>query len=193
MNASEDKGNLNGFLAKLVGTHARTHPIVRSELSMGEVLRCLADIEADATAYYEELAEHTDLPWVRDFALGLAKAEKQHQDDFLEHASRMEGGLGGGNNRLHAPLSDELVRLLSERITLSPKGVERTAVYLGEKDAVELAIQAERRTVRLLTQLRGHVHGEQRGHLDRVLVEEQQHQSFLENLHREHFGGGETG
>ncbi len=184
MSDSEKSGALSGFLRKLKGGF----PAMTSEVSVIDVLKRLADIECDATAYYEGIAQHSDLPWVREFASRLADAEKRHRDQFLAYADQLEGSLQGASNRLATPLTEELSRLLAMRITLPGESAERTAVYLSEKDAVEVAIQAERNAIRMLSQLRNHVPAEQHVHLDRVVAEEQQHQAFLENLLRERFG-----
>ncbi len=177
------EGSFSGLLKKFAGSR----PALRPEVSVSEVLRRLGEIEADAVAYYEALAKHTDLPWVRQFALRLAEAEKGHQEHFLSEAAAAASASGEDGNRLKEPLSEELVQLLSVRLPL-PRGIEKTAIYVGEADAVELAINAERCAVRLLTQLRGYVPEAQRGYVDRVVEEERHHQSFLEGLYEKHFG-----
>ncbi len=183
MKYSEKKGRLATFLKN----RSEVPLTLRNEVTLSEVLYLLGDIEADATEYYTRLAEFTDLPWVRDFALKLAGAEEQHRRSFLDFACKVESKEGGENNCLKEPLSEELLNLFSERITLSSSGVEKTAAYIGEKDAIELAIVAEIKTVKLLSQLQGYLPEEQQCCINRIVNEEKQHQSFLESLYRKHF------
>ena len=72
MSESEGKRGLVSFLRRL----GVQRPALSSQVSAAEVLRRLAQIEEDAAAYYSALAQHSDLPWVRQFALRLAEEEK---------------------------------------------------------------------------------------------------------------------
>lgn len=159
---------------------------------MPELLRRLAELEADAEQFYLRLANHTDMPWVREFALRLAREEQGHRQHFLDYAGQLEASEDESARRLESALTGELKQMLSVQLLLPARGVEKTAVYLSEKDAVQVAIQAERNAVALLTQLRAHVPAAQHRHLDRVIVEEKRHQAMLQELYKKHFGSEQT-
>jgi rubrerythrin len=176
-------GGLSGLLKKLLGSRSVLEPTV----SAADVLRRLAAIEEDATDFYEGLRECTDLPWVRQFAEQLAQAERNHRKLFLEYASQAEQDSGAEANRLLQPLSEEAAQMLSVRLTMPREKIEKMALYLSAKDALEMAIRIEVGTIALLLKLEEHVPANQRRHIERVLVEERGHKSFLEDLYRKHF------
>lgn len=188
MGDRQGKGTLSEFLAKFAGTR----PVLEPTVSAAVVLRRLAAIETEASAYYEGLSRHSDLPWVRKFAAELAAAEKGHERHFLELADIAERD-SSPDGAMRAPLTDEIVELLSVRITQTPKSAARTAVYIGEKDAVDFAVQAEINTISLLMKLLDHVPTAQRPHITRVMEEEMAHKTYLDELRDRHFPSAADG
>ena len=184
MDAPRKRIAFSEFLEKFSGKR----PALESTVSAAQVLRRLAEIEADASDYYAGLAEHSDLPWVQKFARELAGAERNHEKHFLELAGVAEAENDHSESAMEAPLSEEIIGMMSVRITQSPQSAAKTAIYLGERDAVEFAIQAEANTVGLLEKLMDHVPVPQRPHIMRVLAEEVMHKSYLERLRDKHFG-----
>ena len=185
--AQAEDGQPGGVLSGLVNKILGRRPALEPSVSAADVLRRLAAIEEDATEFYEGLGQCTDLPWVRKFAKQLAQAERNHRRLFLEYAHQAEQDSGAEANRLLKPLSEEAVQMLSVQITLPREKIEKMAVYLSEKDSLEMAIRIEVGTIALLLRLEEHVPEKQRGHIERVLVEERGHKSFLEDLYRKHF------
>ncbi len=166
-----------------------THRSHSSEtfLFAADVLFRLADMEAEAAAFYRELARFSDLGWVKAFADKLADAEMRHRAYFLELAADAQSK--HGMNQLASPLPQEVVQLLNTRITMRPESVSKTAAYYGEKDAIQFAILTEENTIVLLKKLRSYVPGEQHTHIDTVLDEENAHKEMLEKLWLKHFSG----
>jgi rubrerythrin len=154
-------------------------------LSAAQILYRLAEMEEEAVGYYEGLAQYSDLPWVRSFASKIANAEKDHQKYFFERAQALEAG--NAEEGTEGPLPPDLLQLMSSSITPQRSSAEKTAVYFGEKDCIDFAIQAEANAIQLLTQLNNYVPVEQHEIINRVLRDEMQHKSSLEELSSKHF------
>lgn len=150
------------------------------------VLYRLAKMEEEAQAYYEGLARHSDLQWVRSFAGHLAVMEQRHKIAFLEQARELE--MMNGKTALPSELSEEVRQILATGIVPRAAPTDATAVYFSERDAVQFALLAEIKTIRLLEALRPHVPPEQQDALHRVLLEEHEHKRTIEALYRKNFG-----
>ena len=174
MKTEDGHSKLDSFLRHFGKEPAPLEPIV----SAAEVLHRLARMEEEAVGYYKGLAENSDLPWVRSFALKFAAEEEKHRQRFLERAEAMDAGKM--SDKVTEPLSPEIVQLLSYRITPTRESTKKTAVYLGEKDSVEFAINAECNTIILLRKLLQYVPEDQHDVIKQILHEEMAHKLSLE-------------
>gem|GEM_PF-2085640 len=174
MKATDGNSKLDSFLRRFGKESEPPEPVV----SAGQVLRRLAKMEEEAVGYYRGIAENSDLPWVRNFALKFAAEEEKHHQRFLERAEAVDAGKM--SEKVTEPLSPEIVQLLSYHITPTRESTRKTAVYLGEKDSVEFAINAECNTIILLRKLLQYVPEEQHDVIKQILLEEMAHKSSLE-------------
>lgn len=182
MDTSQPPSRLNRFLHAF----SKKTKLPSDTVNFVHVLYRLVEIEEEAQAYYEGLARHTDLPWVRAFAEHLAVVEQKHKDAFLEKARDLE--MTNGTMALPSELSNEINRLLSVGIVPRGDPIRASAIYFSDRDAVQFAIVAEGKTIRLLELFRPHVPSGQQDLLNRVLREEHVHKQTLEALYVKHFG-----
>lgn len=180
MKTADGHSKLDVFLKHFGGEAQPLGPILSAE----QVLYRLAEMEEEAAGYYEGLAKNTDLVWVRSFASRFAEEEQKHRQRYLERARAV--GAGSMSDQITQPLSPEIVRLLSYHITPGRSSAEKTAVYFGEKDSVEFAINAECNTIILLRKLLQFVPEEQHDVIKTILREEMGHKSSLEEIMNKH-------
>ena len=181
MASDNNDAHRSHFLSRF--THRSKSPA--TYLFAADVLFRLADMEAEAAAFYRGLARFSDLGWIQAFAGKLADAEMRHRSYFLELAADAQSI--HGKNQLPSPLPWDIAQLLNTRITMPPESVSKTDKYYGEKDAIQFAILTEENTISLLKKLRPFVPAGQHEHMDIVLEEEHKHKRLLEALWRDHF------
>lgn len=154
------------------------------QVSAAQVLRRLAEIEANGVAFYQGLASGTTSPRVREFALKLTKAERRHRKRFLAYAEHAEEHAREGENSLSHDLSPEIARLLRTSVVASEERVRSSAKYFTEEDALLTAIRNEETIGYLLAQMREYVPKRQQAYITRVIREEHGHQQKLEGMLR---------
>jgi len=157
-------------------------------LTAAGVLDRLAQIEQDGIEFYKGLALGTQLEWVRELSEAMIKAEQRHYDRFTRYAAAARTSRDPADNALTGELPAEVMRLMSEKVFVTGNLAEKAGHNVNERQALVMGIQAEKNTVFLLNQLRLYVPRKQRGYINQVIKEEQNHQARLESLYRKHFG-----
>jgi len=159
----------------------------RTPVSASQVLRRLADIEADGAQFYEGMLEGTESEWVRKLARTLVRAENRHRERFLAYAEKAEEAEQSPNEDSCEPLPQEVVRLLSAQVFVSRARMGKSAKYAGDREMLKLAINLEEKLALLLAQLQPYVPRSQRPYIKRVVNEEWRHKAQLAQVMREHF------
>jgi rubrerythrin len=153
----------------------------KSVMNASRVLRRLVEIEEEGMTFYEEMSKLATSPWTRKFAKWLCDAEEAHRKYFLRMAERAEANETREDTPLFE-LADEVLALLSARVLPSVDQLRIEAPYTTDTEAVRLAIQVEDRAFRLMARLTTVVAREQRGYMERVVQEELDHKTKLEEL-----------
>jgi rubrerythrin len=155
-------------------------------VSASQVLRRLADIEADGAQFYEGMLEGTDSDWIRELARSLVRAENRHRERFLAYANKAEEAEQASGQDSGEPLPQDVVRLLSAPVFVSRARVGKSAKYAGDKDMLKVAVHMEESLALLLSQLQQYVPKSQRPYIKRVVNEEWDHKAQLERVMKEH-------
>lgn len=172
---------------KKLWSKSRARTDADTPVTAAEVLERLAQIELDGLSFYRGLLRGTKLEMVRELAKMMIEAEKRHHERFSRYASVARGSADPAENALTAALPPEVMRLMSDRVFISGELGEKAGQNIDEREALRMGIRAEENTVLLLSQLRSYVPRSRRGYIDRVIKEEQDHQTRLESIYRKHF------
>ena len=157
-------------------------------LTAAGVLDRLAQIELEGIEFYKGLARGTQHEWVRELSEVMVEAEQRHYDRFTKYAEAARTSSDPTDNALTGALPAQVMRLMSETVFVTGDLAEKAGHNVDERRALVMGIQAEKNTVFLLSQLRLYVPRNQRGYINQVIKEEQNHQTQLESLYRKHFG-----
>jgi rubrerythrin len=156
-------------------------------LTVGEVLDRLAQIELEGIEFYKGLMRGTEFEWVRKLSEMMITAEQRHHDRFTQYAAAARASSDPADNALTDALPAQVMSLMSEKVFVTGDLAEKAGHNVDERRALVMGIQAEKNTVLLLSQLGLYVPRNQRGYINQVIKEEQNHQARLESLYRKHF------
>lgn len=156
-------------------------------VSAAQVLRRLAELEAEAEDFYKGLYEGTDSEVVRQFAKKMIRAEKRHGKRFAEYACRAVLDMPPDAASRLRTLAPEIKRLLAMSLLPSRDRIRKSAKYNDDRKIIQFAIRAEESFALLLTELREYVPTVEKRYISRVIKEEWGHKESLERLLAKHF------
>lgn len=132
-------------------------------------------METDAEAYYQKLAEQTDLEGIRNIFLDLAADEKKHFEIFKSMKARSDMA-GMRDSEALSNAKNTFATLLQTKPAVS--GLQ------GNLDAYQHAMKMEAQAARVYEEALTHeTNPEVKKLLQRVIEEEQKHYNIIENLY----------
>ncbi len=132
-------------------------------------------METDAEAYYQKLAEQTDIEGIRDIFLDLAADEKKHFEIFKSMKESSDIATMRDSEAL-TNAKNTFDKLLEEKPVVSH--------LQGNLDAYQHAMKIEAEAARVYEEaLARETNPEVKKLLQRVIEEEQKHYNIIENLY----------
>jgi len=148
--------------------------IMAEQFEIQELLKVAVEDERSGVAYYSLLEGKSSDPKVKELFADLARQEKYHQQRF----EKMLNDLGGLRTREQYPGEYmAYLRAMTSRRAFPDVDTARQKAQQagGNRDAIMIALQFERDTLVLMSELRSMVPQKDRPIVDEVNREEQAH------------------